>query len=350
MKGRAPVSSRPIRLIGGVAAYREGERLRHALRSLTGQLFPPGVSWREFRVVVAADDPATLEVARQCAASDPRIQLLIEPTRRGKSAALADILRRDGGDYFVLLNGDAVARLDAVAELVRTAEEQPGRPLAVMARPVPSLPKSGSLLTTALGLLWEVHDAYHRNPLYSDEIPHLSDELLLLRSEGRPELPAGIINDGAYLAAELSRRNGSIIYATQAVVEISVPGRWSDFWVQRRRIHAGHQQIYRIFGRRPGTFGRRAIRTPGTEALWVVHRFLRTRRGLRAGALLIATEAWAMWVARLEGSDPGPKYVLWRRIRDNGFESPVSRMSVSPGFPGGGVALSPDGPGPAHKP
>ena len=343
-------SGRPLRLVAGIAAYREGERLRWSLDSLRGQELPPRVTWKEFRIAVPADDPVTLSVARRCAAADPRVRLLIEPQRRGKSAALAEILKFDGTDYFILLNGDARARPGAVGELVLRAETLPDSPLAIMARPVPRPTDPGTLLAATVRLLWRFHDLYHRELLGADEMPHLSDELLLIRSEGRPTLPVGIVNDGAYLAAELRRLGGTLAYAPSAEVEIVVPERWRDLWIQRRRIHAGHRQIGALFGHLPGSFGYRAIRHPVDSAGRIAQELRQADRGVPAGIALILTEIGANLAARLDGPDPGARYVRWRRIRDpivegeTAVDRPRSALS-SRGAVKGSLAS-----GPAHKP
>ncbi|MHB1435274.1 MAG: glycosyltransferase family 2 protein [Thermoplasmata archaeon] len=343
-------AERRVGLIAGIAAYREGERLRWSLDSLVGQELPEGVAWREFRIAVPADDLGTLSVARRCAAADPRVRLLVEPYRQGKSAALAEILRHDGADYFVLLNGDARARPGAVAELVRRAGTLPGRPLAIMGRPIPLSTDRTTLLAASLGLLWRFHDLYHRELLSSDQMPHLSDELLLIGSERRPTLPPGIVNDGAYLAAELRRLGGTLAYAPSAEVEIVVPERWRDLWIQRRRIHAGHRQIGAMFGRPPGSFGDRAVRHPIDGAARIARELLRTGRGVPAGAALILTEIWANLVARLDGPDPGPKFARWRRIQDPVLEEDTGPIEPIETLARRGGATTSLASGPAHKP
>ncbi len=341
---------RPLGLIAGIPAYREGRRLRWSLDSLVDQGLPPGVVWREFRIAVPADDAETLAVARQAAATDPRIRLLVEPERRGKAAALAEILRWDGADYFILLNGDARARPGAVAELVRRAETLREGPLAIMGHPVPLSTDRGTLLSATLELLWRFHDIYHREFLSSEETPHLSDELLLVRSEGRPTLPPGVVNDGAYLAAVLCCRGGTLAYAPSAEVEIVVPERWRDHWAQRRRIHAGHRQIQMMFGRSPGSFGGRAIRHPIDGTARIARELLRTGRSVPAGAALILTEIWANLAARLGGPDPGSQFAQWRRIRDPVFEADATSGGPRLGGAGRGNSAGAVAPGRAHKP
>ena len=346
----AASTGRPLRLVAGIAAYREGERLRWSLDSLRDQELPEGILWKEFRIAVPADDPGTLAVARKCAAADPRVRLLVEPQRRGKSAALAEILKYDGTDYFILLNGDARAHPGAVAELVLQAETLPGPALAIMGRPVPRPTHPGTLLAATLALLWKFHHLYHRELLGTDEMPHLSDELLLIRSEGRPTLPPGIVNDGAYLAAELRRLGGTLAYAPSAQVDIVVPERWRDLWIQRRRIHAGHRQIGAMFGHAPGSFGDRAIRHPVYGAGRIARELLRAERGVPAGMALILTEIGANLASRLDGPDPGAKFVRWRRIQDPALESEAAVDRPIDPRPRRGAVKASLAPGPAHKP
>ena len=91
--------------------------------------------WTGFWVVAGGNTSRTLDVAREWEARDPRIRVIEEPTRRGKSAALAEICAVAQGDLLVLLNGDARARPGAVSAMIEAARDAEA-PFGVMARPV----------------------------------------------------------------------------------------------------------------------------------------------------------------------------------------------------------------------
>ncbi|HKS59869.1 MAG TPA: glycosyltransferase family 2 protein, partial [Thermoplasmata archaeon] len=173
-----PAPARRVRIAGGVVAFQDEGRLAGSVRSLLRQNLPPGVEWTDVWVVVSPSTDRTLEVANSLAAEDPRVKVVLEAQRRGKSAALAEVLQRATGDYLVLLNGDARALPGAVSALLRAAPTLPG-PFAVMGRPTP-MRLDHSPLDSAVELLWDVHHAFHQHLIQNGRSTHLSDELLLI--------------------------------------------------------------------------------------------------------------------------------------------------------------------------
>src|SRR5262249_48613271 len=122
----------PIALAGGVVAYNDAPRLEGAVRSLLDQGLPDGVSWSGIWLAISPSSEGPEAVAGRLAGEDPRVHVIAESERRGKSAALAAILSCAGPGPVVLLNGDAAAEPGAIAAMVqrgRAAEP----PFAVMA-------------------------------------------------------------------------------------------------------------------------------------------------------------------------------------------------------------------------
>ncbi len=305
--------ARPERLIGGVVAFEEEGRLQSAVDSLLAQRLPDRVEWEELRIVVGLDDEPTATVARECAGRDRRVVVLYEAQRRGKSAALAEILDRGGGDYFVLLNGDAQAAPGAVANLIEMARSLPRRPCGVMGRPMPSMDRI-DVYTTALEILWAYHHRFHEIVLSHDGAPHLSDELLLLSAAEHPHLPSGIVNDGAYLAFSIREASGSLGYAPTAYVRVAIPRTWIDHLRQRRRILWGHLQTRDTFGQAPGTFALYATHHPAWALRVMWEEASERRLGFRATLLLVAGELLAAIAAMCDQGLGRHSHEVWRRV------------------------------------
>lgn len=263
--------------------------------------------------MVGRDDEPTASIARSCAESDPRVVVRYEAQRRGKSAALAEILERDGGDYFVLLNGDAEAAPGAVGALLEAARALPRRPCGVMARPVPVMDRADTY-TTALDLLWAYHHRFHTIVFSTDRAPHLSDELLILSAAGRPRLPPGIVNDGAFLALAIRQASGSLGYAPTARVRVAIPRTFLDHLRQRRRILWGHLQVGKEFGEVPGTFALYALHHPQWAVRTMREEAAARRHGRRATALLVIGEliagVGALWDQRIGRRS----HIVWTRV------------------------------------
>ncbi len=304
--------SRTHRLVGGIVAYRDGPRVADAIRSLLGQELPEGWTWRRIWVVVSPDDLGTVEHAHDAARADLRVSVVEEAQRKGKSAALAEILRRADGDLLVLLNGDAAAEPGAVAELV--AATAGARPIfGVMARPVP--PKGdGRPLTDSLRLLWGLHDRFHVELHARGESGHLSDELFALPIANLPPFRPGIITDGAFAAAWIRSHGGELRYARKAVVRLSLPARLQDHVEQRRRIHVGHWQVQQESGRPPTTLASMGIHQEGRVIRLIRSEMRGHPHPWRSLALLLTAEIIAGGLARWDIARQRKGYAVWPRV------------------------------------
>jgi len=308
------VTASPLRVLaGGVVAYNEERNIEPALRSLLDQDLPEGVRWSSLYVVASGCTDRTVEIAERVAREDPRVNVLSQVERKGKSHALRTILARAQGDAVVLLNSDARAEPGAVRGLLRAARGRPA-PFAVMGRPVvpadPSAAWSGAVST-----MWDLHHHFHESLQSRGGGAHLSDELLLVSLDPVPPMPDGIINDGSYLGVWLAQRLGGRLYAPEARVTIEVPHTLKDHLLQRRRIHVGNAQVASMLGLAPSTFSRLLVREP-REAFRLVRQVIRTNpNGMRCFAALAASELISQGLGLWDRLPPARDHVRWQRIR-----------------------------------
>lgn len=296
---------------GGIVAHNDAGRIGAAIASLLSQELPDGAYWDAIWVVASGCTDGTAEVARRLATADARLRVIEEAERRGKSAALREVLRRARGNALVLLNSDAVAAPGAVRTLLRVAEGK-SRPHAVMARPIVAGDGGGSW-EASLSWMWQLHHEFHSEILADGRGAHLSDELLLLSLPAPPLLEDGVINDGAYCAVWLQAHGGSCWYAPEALVAIDVPRSPSDHLRQRRRIHVGNAQIAGRLGRRPTTLLSGFLAHPerGARAL---RRAVDRPGGVRHFAAILFWELAAVLLAAWDRLPPRPDHIRWRRI------------------------------------
>lgn len=306
-------SPRRDALVAGVVAYNEDRTLRSAVESLLTQELPEGAGWAAILVVASGCTDRTEEIGRALERRHPEVRLIVEPERRGKASALNEVVRRSRGRRTVLLNADARAEPGAVrALLAEAATSRP--PFAVMGRPVVASDGNRSVVRTA-GLLWALHDEFHRTSIGSGSGNHLSDELLLLDAPGFEGFPPGTINDGSYLGAWLEAQGGELRYALDAQVAIQLPGTWQDHLTQRRRILQGHAQVHDLLGRSPSTMSQLLVTRP-FEAARILARVLRRQpdRALDLAALA-GPEILANLLARWDRWRHRTPTGGWERIR-----------------------------------
>lgn len=297
-------------LCAGIVAHNEGDRIAAAIRSLLDSELPEATQWGSVWVVASGCVDGTVEVAQRIAEQDPRVRVLAEPERQGKSAAVHTILALAQGAPTILLNGDARARPDAVRKLWASVRDQRA-PAAAMARPIPTAYPPGTLGVT-LQVLWSLHHRHFLELARNGDLPLLSDELLLVRGCPPEALPRGIINDGAHLAAWISQRGGALQYVPEALVEITLPRSWGDHLRQRSRIHAGHAQIRARWGASPATFLARSVHHPGEGCRLLRACAREDTKSRTALPALLAGETVALGMAalhRVMGRTP----VLWAR-------------------------------------
>ncbi len=308
---------RPRRVAGGVVAHNDEGRVARSVRSLLEQRLPSGYEWSRIWIVASGCTDRTVEICEELARADTRIELVVEPERRGKAAAIHQILRRAEGESLVLLNSDAVALPGAVSTLLSRAEGRRA-PYAVMARPIVTIEDGGSW-TDAMRWMWELHHELHLQLLSEGRGAHLSDELLLLSLPHPAPLREGIINDGSFLAVWLSLNEGGCWYAPESLVSVVVPRTASDFVRQHRRIHFGDAQVRGLLGRAPTTFPRYLAEHPA-RAMRALRSALGRPRGVRhllhLGGWEVVSHLLALW----DRLPPRADHVHWRRIRSSASE------------------------------
>lgn len=306
-------------LVAGVPAYSTALD-REAVRSLLSQGLPAGTEWSRIWIVVSGCTDDTAEVADEVAIEDSRVRVIRQATREGKASALREVFARAEGDLLILLNGDATAQPGSVVELLRAAEKASG-PFAVMGRPIPG-PERSTGIGLAIQILWDLHHRLHESALRDRGGNHLSDELWLVPIPVSTSIPAGIVNDGAYLGAWLYRHGGSIIYASDARVLLEIPRTPSEHLRQRRRIHWGHRQVEDILGVAPTTWTSYAKRHPA-EALSALLGSARDHPGSVPWiGFLILIEIEAMVLAGWDRYIGGKNHVLWDIVAPAGSVSP----------------------------
>ncbi len=324
----AASSPSTVRLSAGVVAYNDADRLASAVHSLLGQRLPPRLEWNDLWLIVSPSEDRTVEVARRIAQEDPRIRLVEEPSRRGKSAALGEAMARAEGDYLVMLNGDARALPGSVPALVRAVPVN-GGPFAIMAHPVPAT-EGTSPLDQAVQLMWALHHRFHDRVLGQGSGTHLSDEMMLLPVAELPPLPPGIITDGAYIGSWLASNGGTLGYARDALVSVTVPASLREHLLQRRRIHRGHRQVARLTGGAPTTLQRWGLSHPREAAELFLSEARHRGHEIASVLALLSIEGLASLLALTDEVFGRREPVAWERIRGRPWEGVASGSLEEP--------------------
>jgi biofilm PGA synthesis N-glycosyltransferase PgaC len=246
--GGQAAKSRLYTFTVGVAATGHPPALKRLLETVLSE--PSGFGLRKVVLVASECTEETLRTARMIAARDKRMKLIEHEKRTGKADALNEIFRETQGDFLVYVNADASIDATSIPALLKSIEEDAG---AGFISGRPKFERDGGIISDVLDVMWTSHNLLSSDPDQRSQSNHGTDELMVIRSELLPELPHGVVNDGAYIAGRIREMGFRVGYEPEAVVQIDVPKRMIDLIRQRRRILFGHIQVKRLVGKAPRT-------------------------------------------------------------------------------------------------
>jgi poly-beta-1,6-N-acetyl-D-glucosamine synthase len=227
----------------GIMAYNEERGIGRLLDALLKQeLVNAGL--KEIVVVASGCTDRTEAIVRDFMNQDPRIHLITEERRQGKASAINLFLSRASGDVCVLESADTVPEAGAIERLVA--------PFAFSGvgmtggRPIP-INFPDTFIGYAVNLMWTLH---HDISLISPKL----GELIAFRNFIR-KIPEDTAVDEASIEAIVTQAGYELRYVPEAVVRNKGPETVTDFMRQRRRIAAGHAQLFRKHGYRVSTSG-----------------------------------------------------------------------------------------------
>ena len=267
------------------------------------------------RVIVVASDcaPELLETLRSFAAADPRIHVLEQEQRRGKADAINQVIRSSDGELLVLVNADALPAPGAVSKLLMriSADRQTG---VISANP--QIEPGSGISHDILTLMWETHNEASHDLNDMRVSNHCSDELMVVRSEALDELPAGLVNDGAFIAGTAYSRGFRVRFLESAPVNVQVPKRIPDVIKQRRRILYGHLQVWKILGTAPRTAESLMIKSPRLGSALVGRTLAKKPRLIAALPFALVCEAVSLIGAIFDFKFAGNRHAVWERVGD----------------------------------
>jgi cellulose synthase/poly-beta-1,6-N-acetylglucosamine synthase-like glycosyltransferase len=229
--------SRPVlRCSVGITAYNEEDNIGPLLDAVIDQHLH-AVEISEIIVVASGCTDNTVPVIRAYLEREPRLKLIEQPERRGKTSAINLFLQAASEDILVLESGDTLPHESAVENLVRVFYDETVGMTGAHKSPV-NTPDHLVGLFTHLRLRME-----HELCL---DIPRLGEMIAFRRV--LEQIPPDVAMDEAFVEAIVIKRGLRVIYSPDAVVYNTGPDTVGDFVRQRRRNHAGHLYLSRKYG------------------------------------------------------------------------------------------------------
>lgn len=293
----------------GICATGRPPTLRPLLETvLSGEM--PGFELKKVVLVASDCSPETLQAARETASRDPRMVVIEHERRTGKADALNEVFKETEGDFLVYVNADALVGTSAIPILLRSIVEDEGAGF-VSGKPV--FPRPRGVISGVLDLMWGSFSTLSSDPDQSKQSNHGTDELMVIRTRLLPELPVGVVNDGAYIAGRIREMGYKISYQPGAVVRIDVPRRMIDLVRQRRRILYGHIQVKRLVGRAPRTVETMMFFSPTTSVKIVIRMLAARPRRVLVLPIAAVGELIAVSGALWDTLDRNSDHTVWKR-------------------------------------
>jgi len=282
-----------IRVSVGVTAHNEEANIGRLLEAMiTQHLYEVEIT--EIIVVASGCTDRTEEIVRQYMAQDPRIRLIVQERREGKTSAVNLFLQHAQEDICILESGDTIPRKDAVENLVRLFRDPAVGMTGAHKVPV-NTPEHIVGLFTHLRLRME-----HQLCL---EIPRLGEMIAFRKVFNR--IPPDVSMDEAFVEALVVRRGMQVRYAPDAIVYNSGPTTLQDFVKQRRRNHAGHLYLKHKYGYKVSSLENSKVVKIALKEIWGAIRLLYVL------GLLAVLEGWARLLGWYDFAIRKERHQVW---------------------------------------
>ncbi len=282
-----------LRCSVGVTAHNEEKNIGQCLHALQNQLLHE-VEISEIIVVASGCTDRTHEIVEEIARLDPRVRLIIQAERQGKTSAINLFLAQAQEDICVLESGDTVPNEVAIEHLVRMFRD-PKVGMTGAQKVAVNTPDHITEYLSFLRLKME-----HELCL---EIPRLGEMIAFRKVFDR--IPPDVAMDEAFVEAIVEERDMEVRYAPDAVVYNTGPKTISDFIKQRRRNHAGHLHLKRRYGYKVSSLNSFVVARVALSQAWGAVRLIGVL------GLLGMLEFWARLLGSFDYYVKGKRHEVW---------------------------------------
>jgi cellulose synthase/poly-beta-1,6-N-acetylglucosamine synthase-like glycosyltransferase len=264
----------------GIMAHNEEANVGRLLEAVLGQRTSTA-RISEIIVIASGCTDGTVPLVERWALLEPRIHLVVQARREGKSAAVNCFLARAREQVLVLCSADIIPAPDTVEGIVAPfADEEVAM---TTCRPVP-VNDPARFMGFAAHLLWNLHHQINLREFKAGE--------MIAFRKVFERIPRRSSVDEASVESVIRGQGYAVKYVPDAVTYNKGPETVRDFLCQRRRIYAGHLALRDGVGYRASTLG-------GLKILGLVLRTLdwRPRQFLWTWAVA-ALEVWGRLLGR----------------------------------------------------
>ena len=223
-----------------IAAYNEEAVIEEKIRNSLAIQYPKEL----FQVVIVTDGSAdkTPEIAKRYINSG--FEILHEPERRGKMAAINRALPQARGEIVVFSDANNYYPPDTILKLV-----QPFcNPAVGAVTGAKVIGQGDGSLGASEGLYWKYESFIKKQESRAGSCTSAAGEVLAIRKNLYAPPPDHVINDDFYIAMQIVRKGFRLVYVPEAKSIERVSPSAQDEITRRTRINAGRFQAITMAG------------------------------------------------------------------------------------------------------
>jgi poly-beta-1,6-N-acetyl-D-glucosamine synthase len=278
----------------GITAYNEEANIGKLLQLILDQQLET-VAITEIIVVASGCTDGSEAIAREFAASDDRIRLLVQPQREGKASAMNLFIREAVEEVLILCSADLQPKATAVELLIAPFAD----PEVAMTgcHPVP-VNDPDSFMGFAVHLQWQLHHELNLAGGFK------GGEMVGFRRVF-VRIPYHTAVDEASVEPIVRGQGYKVQYCPEAIVYNKGPETISDFLRQRRRIYAGHLDLANLLGYKVSTMsGGKIIALLLKNLHWRPKQLLWT-------VAVVGLEVYGRYLGRRDYKTGGKNHTIW---------------------------------------
>ncbi len=217
-----------------IAAYNEEIVIEDKIKNSLSVEYPEDI----FQILVVSDGSAdkTPEIAKRYIPYG--IEILHEPARRGKMAAINRALPYARGEIVVFSDANNYYQPDTILKLVRPF----GNPDVGAVTGAKVIGQGDGNLGASEGLYWKYESFIKTQESRAGSCTSAAGEVLAIRRNLFSPPPDNVINDDFYIAMQIVRNGYRLVYAPDAKSIERVSPSAQDEITRRTRINAGRFQ------------------------------------------------------------------------------------------------------------
>ncbi|NMC80402.1 MAG: glycosyltransferase family 2 protein [Chloroflexi bacterium] len=217
-----------------IAAYNEQAVIARKLENSLSLDYP----FHQLQILVAADgsDDHTVEIVRQY--TDQGVELVYQPQRRGKMAAINRAMAFAKGEIVIFSDANNLYEPSSLHHLVAPFTD----PRVGAVSGAKTILQGDGLLGESEGLYWKYESFIKKQENRLGTCTGVAGEILAIRRSLFQSPPQDIINDDFYMAMQIIQQGYRVVYAPQARSFERVSLSAQDEMTRRSRINAGRYQ------------------------------------------------------------------------------------------------------------